>query len=107
MNTKWTPGPLTVGKDSIQVLRWGMEWEHYTVTADTGKLRQDSVDGKDTIHLCTARCSKEVDARLYALAPEMAEALRECADWLCDCEPHTDQWERGQKARALLAKLEA
>lgn len=36
----------------------------------------------------------------------LKQSLQECADWLCECEPHTDQWERGQHARALLSRLE-
>lgn len=48
-----------------------------------------------------------VDARLISLAPEMAEALREC---VAGIEQHgAEKWmpHRVERARALLAKLEA
>lgn len=36
--------------------------------------------------------------QLIATAPQLLAALQECADWLCDANMGTDQWERGQKA---------
>ena len=37
--------------------------------------------------------------------PKLVEALRDCAEWLCEAHQGSDQWERGHAARALLSEL--
>jgi hypothetical protein len=36
---------------------------------------------------------------------QLVEAAQEAADWLCECSPFTDQWERGDKLRRVLKQF--
>lgn len=90
MNSKHTPGPWTAWDDD-----------------GTGTLPcvlSDKLNAGGNFYV--AQCNNYGDARAIAEVPAMIEALRECADWLCEAHPHSDQWERGQKARALLKRIE-
>jgi len=46
----------------------------------------------------------EQDRRANAYQ-QLVEALRDCAEWLCEAHQGSDQWERGHAARALLSEL--
>jgi len=43
-------------------------------------------------------------AKELAAEPVLLAAAVEAADWLCDCEPGTDQHERGMKLRRAIEK---
>ena len=51
--------------------------------------------------------AKDVAYRIHAANayPKLVEALRDCAEWLCEAHQGSDQWERGHAARALLSEL--
>ena len=46
----------------------------------------------------------DADARIADASKELLAALEECADWLCAAHLGTEQRERGQRARAAIAK---
>lgn len=55
-------------------------------------------------HIVCEQIDHKEDATLIAAAPDLLEAAIQAADWLCECDPSTDQYERGMKLRAAIAK---
>ena len=96
--SKHTPGP------------WPWEYTGDGKRIVIGEGLVEGPNGYEVAEVYSDDCPREIaeaNARLISLAPEMAEALREC---VAGIEQHgAEKWmpHRVERARALLAKLEA